>query len=154
MMTIESTTSLARLASASPAGLCIALVFACLVGCSDGRPERLKASGRVMIDGSPLKFGSVLFIPDNGRPAAGSLDMEGRFTLTCFDPNDGIIPGKYRVQIKGTEPIGEDAQRWHAPTKYANVKTSGLVQEISEATDSLLFELTWDGGKPFVEKFH
>lgn len=123
-------------------------------GCSDGRPARVPASGRVTIDGEPLQYGSVLFLPEQGRPAAGSLDKEGRFSLTCFEENDGIIPGKYRVQIKGTEPIGEDAQRWHAPMKYSRAAESGLEMEITEPTDSILFELTWDGGKPFVEKFY
>ena len=136
------------------AGLCLALVSTSLIGCSDGRPERVVASGKVTIDGSPLKYGSVLFLPEKGRPAAGSLDTEGRFSLTCYEPGDGIIPGTYRVQIKGTEAIGEDAQRWHAPMKYSRATESGIEFEISEPTDSLLIELTWDGGKPFVEKFH
>ncbi len=140
------------LTTAKRVGLGIALL-SLLVGCSDGRPGRVKASGYVTIDGSPLKYGSVLFVPDKGRPAAGGLDSEGHFVLTCFEPEDGIVPGKYRVQIKGTEPIGENAQRWHAPMKYADVRTSGIVREIDGPIDSLLFELTWDGGKPFVEHF-
>ena len=124
-----------------------------MLGCSDGRPTRVEASGQVMIDGEPLRHGSVLFVPDGGRPAAGAIDADGRFFLTCFEVGDGIIPGKYQVQVKGTEPIGEVAQRWHAPMKYANVRTSGLEREVNEPTDDLLIELTWDGGEPFVERF-
>ncbi|WP_350212981.1 hypothetical protein [Botrimarina sp.] len=139
--------------SARRAAIGLLSLASLMLGCSDGRPTRVKASGRVMIDGEPLKHGSVLFVPDGGRPAAGAIDSDGRFFLTCFEPGDGIIPGKYQVQVKGTEPIGEDAQRWHAPMKYANPRTSGIEREVNESTDALLIELTWDGGEPFVERF-
>ena len=44
------------------------------------------------------------------------------------------------------------AWRWLAPIKYASTGTSGLEYEVTEATDSAEFNLTWDGGKPFDEK--
>lgn len=124
-----------------------------LSGCSEGRPERVAVSGRVMIDGAPLQHGSVQFVPAEGRLAGGSLDDQGHFVLTCYEKDDGVIPGKYKVRVLGIEPIGEVAQRWHAPMKYSKVDTSGLEFELTEPTDSLSIELTWDGGKPFVEKF-
>src|SRR5690242_13923202 len=61
------------------------LAMAVIAGCSDGRPARVPISGQVLIDGQPLKFGVVKFIPDNGRPSSGNLDENGRFTLHCFD---------------------------------------------------------------------
>ena len=33
------------------------------------------------------------------RPASGDFDKTGTFTLTTFTKDDGIIPGKYRVNI-------------------------------------------------------
>lgn len=134
-------------------GFVLLVLVAPIGGCADGRPRRVPVSGRVTTDGAPLKHGSVLFVPDEGRPAGGALDSDGRFTLTCFEKDDGVIPGRYRVQIKGTEPMGEVAQRWHAPMKYSKAATSGIEYDISGGTDSILIELTWDGGKPFVEKF-
>jgi len=122
-------------------------------GCSEGRPERVAVSGRVTIDGEPLKFGSVLFVPTNGRVSGGAIDEEGHFVLTCYEPEDGVIPGKYQVSVRGTEPMGEVAQRWHAPMKYAKAETSGIEYDLTEPTESILIELTWDGKKPFVEKF-
>lgn len=122
-------------------------------GCSEGRPERVAVSGRVTIDGAPLQHGSVQFMPAEGRLAGGSLDDQGRFVLTCYEKDDGVIPGKYKVRVLGTEPIGEVAQRWHAPMKYSKVETSGIEFDLTEPTNSLVIELTWDGKKPFVEKF-
>ena len=122
-------------------------------GCSEGRPDRVAVSGRVTIDGAPLQHGSVQFVPVEGRLAGGSLDKEGHFVLTCYEIDDGVIPGKYKVRVLGTEPIGEVAQRWHAPRKYSKIKMSGIEFDLTEPTDSLSIELTWEGGKPFVEKF-
>ena len=37
------------------------------------------------------------------------------------------------------------------PPKYADFRESGLVFTLTEPTDDLKIELTWDGGKPFVQ---
>src|ERR1044071_5554060 len=68
------------------------------LGCSDGRPVRVPISGTVTIDGEPVTRGSIKFVPDNGRPSSGQINADGRFTLTCYDGNDGALPGKHRVQ--------------------------------------------------------
>jgi hypothetical protein len=127
--------------------LCMAL------GCGDGRAKRVPISGRVTIDGQPLVHGSVLFRPANGRSAGGALDSEGRYVLTCFEKGDGAIPGDYAVAISGAEQLGETAIRWHAPRKYAEVKTSQLKATVDGPRDDLNFDLKWDGGKPFTVKF-
>jgi hypothetical protein len=36
---------------------------------------------------------------------------------------------------------------------YAAFAESGLQVAITEPTDSLTIELTWNGGEPFVERF-
>lgn len=129
------------------------LTLIVVFGCSDGRPPRVLVSGNVVIDGQPLKCGSVRFIPAGARPSRGSLDQNGRFTLTCFDPNDGVVLGTHRVEVAGCEELGPSKVFWHAPQKYADANTSGIAKEISGPTDSLLIELTWDGGKPFLQTF-
>ena len=129
------------------------LVVACLLlpasGCADGRPARVPVSGIVTIDGEPLTNGTIRFVPEVGRAAIGSIDTQGRFSLTCYELDDGVPPGVHRVSITATEPVG-DKVRWHAPKKYSNHKTSGLTQQIDAAVDNLQIEITWDGGKPFV----
>lgn len=128
------------------------LLFTVLGGCGDGRPERLPVSGQVLIDGEPVPYGYIRFISDTSRPAGGPLDEQGRFTLSCYEKNDGIIPGTYQVEVNGSEEISGSRIKWHVPKKYFSTKRSGLTQEITEATDSLVIDLTWDGGKPFVER--
>ncbi|MEQ8208747.1 MAG: hypothetical protein RH917_02860 [Lacipirellulaceae bacterium] len=120
-------------------------------GCSDGRPERVPVSGQVLIDGKPLSFGIVQFVPTGARPAASKLDQEGRFTLKSYDKADGVVLGTHKVMVSAKEVIGESKVRWHAPPKYADYKKSGLSFEITEPVDDLKIELTWDGGKPFVQ---
>lgn len=133
--------------------LAVAIVFVLLFGCDDGRPKRVPVSGIVLIDGEPLAYGSILFVPEQGRPGGGAIDSSGRFTLTCFEPGDGVPPGTYRVQVRAIEPMGEVAQRWHAPQKYSDAASSGLEVVVESATDDVKIELEWDGGKPFVERF-
>jgi hypothetical protein len=127
-------------------------LLAAAIGCGDGRPERVPVAGQVLIDGKPLAFGYVGFVPENGRPSVAKLDAQGRFTMSCFEADDGVVVGKHSVEIVAREPIGEDALKWHAPKKYASIDTSGLTEEISAPTDSLTINLTWGGQPgPFVE---
>lgn len=135
-------------------GCCFGLLAAlcCLsTGCGDGRPTRVKVSGKVLIDGKPLTHGNIKFVPEGARPSAGKIDENGNFTLTCYDGNDGIIPGTHRVQISASEILSGSKVKWHAPRKYSDHLKSGLSFEITEPTDDLTIELTWDGGKPFVK---
>jgi hypothetical protein len=128
------------------------MTIAASLGCGDGRPARLAVSGQVLIDGKPLTYGYVRFVPEHGRPSGGRLDDQGRFTLSSYGENDGIIPGVHRVEVDGTEPLSATQRKWHAAKKYFRYRTSGLTQEITGPTDSLVINLTWDGGKPFVER--
>ncbi len=135
-----------------------AFVFPCILlltatGCDD-RPRRVHASGRVLIDGQPLEHGFVQVVPAGDRPATGKLGPDGRFTLTTFDENDGVVPGTHPVAVIGTESIDGASQRWHAPRKYISPDTSGLTITVDEPSDSLEINLSWDGGKPFVERFY
>lgn len=132
--------------------LLLSLPFVPIFGCGDGRPTRLAVSGQVLIDGKPLTYGHIRFVPYGARPSGGKLDENGRFTLSCYGENDGIVPGVHRVEVNAAEPLSDKLVKWHAPKKYFRYTFSGLEQEITESTDSLVIDLTWDGGKPFVEK--
>jgi hypothetical protein len=127
------------------------LVLVLTAGCSDGRPQRVTVSGQVLIDGQPLTIGNVKFVPQGARPSSAKLDNNGRFTLTCYDGGDGVVPGKHRAQISAMEIMSPTTVKWLAPPKYADFRTSELEYEITEPTDDLMIELTWDGGKPFVQ---
>jgi hypothetical protein len=132
--------------------LVMMVTIAASLGCGDGRPARLAVSGQVLIDGKPLTYGFVRFVPEHGRPSGGRLDDQGRFTLSSYGENDGIIPGAHRVEVDGSESLSATQLKWHAPKKYFRYRTSELTQEITGPTDSLVINITWAGGKPFVER--
>lgn len=129
--------------------LLIALTGA--TGCGDGRPQRVPVSGTIMIDGAPLPYGFVTFVPASGRSASGQLDAQGRFTLGSYEPGDGVLPGSQRVSVLARESLNDKQAKWHAPKKYANHDTSGIVVEVTEPTDDLKIDLTWGGEKPTIE---
>ena len=133
---------------------CMAFLLVIVAGCGDGRPKRVPVSGKVLIDGEPLKFGAVMFVPESGRPSSGTLDANGQFALTCYSNNDGALIGKHKVQVFGQETINNTTARIHAPKKYGDLKNSSLSQEISGPTDSVVINLTWKGNvpdKPYTE---
>ena len=72
------------------------LVF---LGCNSGGPEIAQVSGRVTMDGKPLANASVVFIPENGRPAGARTDADGRYVLNFTEGRRGAIPGKNSVRI-------------------------------------------------------
>lgn len=123
-----------------------ALAAACLglTSCSDG-PKVVPVSGYVTIDGQPLAYGHVQVIPAGSRPASGRLDGSGRFTLTTTSPNDGCAVGTHPVVILAGESLTPETTKWHAPQKYADVKTSELTVTITGPTDDLKIELKSDG---------
>jgi hypothetical protein len=128
----------------------LGLVFA--FGCGDSRPERVQVSGRVLIDGKPLEVGTVRFISPKHRPAGAKLEKDGRFTLSTYELGDGCVLGQHAVTVMGMEQVDKRTRRWHAPKKYCAPATSELTANITDATDALEFNLTWDGKKPFDER--
>jgi hypothetical protein len=138
---------------AAVAGLCV-FWLSCLVistGC-DNRPTRVPVSGIVTIDGRPLTRGNIKFVPADGRPSAGAIGADGRFTLTCYDGNDGALLGTHRVQVASNRIISDSKIEWFAPPKYADFRTSDISLEITEAVDDLKIELAWGDRKgPYIQ---
>ena len=130
----------------------LGLTLAFFEGCGSKTPERVKVSGQVLIDGKPLSYGYVFFVPTGGRPSRAPLDSEGRFTLSSFGDKDGAAIGTHRIAVLGREEIDGGRIKWHAPKKYGEYTTSGLEKEITGSTDNLVIELTWAGGAPFTER--
>jgi hypothetical protein len=128
------------------------LVLVLVTGCGDGKPTRVPISGKVLIDGKPLTMGSIVFIPQGARPSGSAIDKEGHFVLTCYQHGDGAVLGAHRVSVTAAQNIGETAIRWEAPKLYSDIKTSGLIENVDGPADDVVINLTWNGGKPFVEK--
>jgi hypothetical protein len=106
----------------------------------------------VLIDGAPLDKAFVKFVPVDGRPAIGETDTNGRFTLSCYEPNDGATLGTHQVAVIAVKEISSSAMMWRAPKKYIDARSSGIEVVVEQARDDLMLELTWDGKKPFIER--
>jgi hypothetical protein len=130
--------------------LVTALGLPALAGC-DNKNALVKVSGTVLIDGKPVPYGKVQIAPEGYRPAFGAIGPDGRFTLTTFKEGDGIVRGTHAVAVIGHETKGPTKQFWHAPKKYISTATSNLTVTVDGPTNDLKIELTWDGGKPFME---
>jgi hypothetical protein len=135
----------------SIASVSLAVLSAISIGCGDGRATRVPVSGKVLIDGQPLTKGSVRFISPNSRASGGVLDSEGRFILSCYENGDGAVMGTHRIEVTANERVSSTKMRWFAPKKYGDMNLSGLQQKITGPTDSVVINLSWEGGKPFIE---
>jgi hypothetical protein len=136
------------------ATIAMSFLLLLLLGCQDGRPKRFPVSGVVLLNGKPLTHGTIRFYPQGGRPAAAKIDKQGRFILSCFEQNDGVVPGTHPVAVDASEMLDETTVRWYAPPHYASPQTSGITKTIEGPTSSLKIELTWDKQhrKPFTQK--
>jgi hypothetical protein len=131
-------------------GILIVISFFC-IGCGDGLPQRVSVSGRVLIDGKPLEQGVVQVFPKNERMATGEIGPGGKFSLSTFDTNDGCMPGKHPVAIVCYKAISNTKLQWFAPKKYSEATTSGLEIDVPGPRDDVVINLTWAGGKPYIE---
>ena len=85
--------------------------------------------------------------------ASAQINKDGTFTLTTTNDNDGCVTGTHPVAVIALETLGPSKQMWHAPKKYSSTETSDIKVTIDKPTNDLKIEITWDGGKPFIEKF-
>jgi hypothetical protein len=100
----------------------LALVGLVLIGCG-GRTKPVR--GVVTLDGTPVAGATVLFMPDGqdgGRPASGFTSSDGTFQLTTFKPDDGALPGKYRVLIQKTEAAKDPGTAQQSALQRARAK--------------------------------
>ncbi|MDB5339967.1 MAG: hypothetical protein JWN70_5586 [Planctomycetaceae bacterium] len=83
-------------------------------GCGSGqKPIPVYAvSGEVTFDGKPLVGGgSIAFIPlkgQAGKTAGGTIDKEGRYTLSTHGDGDGSMAGEFRVVI--TQEVAQEPE--------------------------------------------
>ena len=87
--------------------LLAAATFPLIAGCGESGPPMVRVEGRVTFSGvPPPKPGKITFAPiesAEGLPkhhGTADFDTNGDFVVTTFNKGDGLIPGKYRVDIK------------------------------------------------------
>ena len=120
-----------------------------LIGCGPSSGA-VKVTGKVTYKGAAAEGAEVLFMPDSGRPAVGVTDASGAFTLTTEAPNDGALPGSYKVGIGEYYPPGKTPPMPSPgqvipskfPSKYSNPQSSGLTADVSKSgKNDFIFEL-------------
>jgi len=139
--------------------LAVLILVVGTIGCGQGRPKTVPVSGTVTLDGQPVDGASVTFYPaSGGRPAMGTTDAQGNFTLTTFEKGDGAIPGTYNVTVTkvaaGEASPDEQSDTGEAlmgaedtegksllPVKYSSVKTSGLTVEVKAGMEPVTLAL-------------
>lgn len=94
----------------------------CGCGSGDDRPELGQVTGTITMDGKPLAGTVVVFSPDNGRPARGKTDAEGKYELTYIGQTRGAKIGHHRVEIAPNEE-GEDESEIEAATAGESTTT-------------------------------
>jgi hypothetical protein len=120
-----------------------------LAGCSSGsdqwkskRPKTAPAAGVITLNGKPLDGAQVILVPTSGDHGGSALsEGDGRFRLATFPPDDGVVPGNYKVMIiKSLVPQNPDPgspestvpqfAKLLVPEKYTDAESSGLTVEI------------------------
>jgi hypothetical protein len=99
-----------RVGLALVVGLCLALVFNSLYCGSKNGLNLGRVRGKVTYMGEPVRWGNILFVPDNtkgtGGPAAiGVISLEGTYNMASEDADDGAMVGFHKVGILGLDPV-------------------------------------------------
>jgi hypothetical protein len=131
-----------------------------LVGCGGGA-RTSPVEGVVLLDGKPLADASIQFVPqDKGRDATGQTDKSGQFSMSTYEPRDGVLPGTYKVVVSPPTGVADTAQYGSAddamaataktqakkasgppfPQQYSRADQTPLTQEIP-AKGKLTLEL-------------
>ena len=79
----------------------IPIVCVILVGCGSrgDRPELGTVTGRVTLNGEPLRNVEVSFVPASGRPSYGETNDDGIYELVYIRDVKGAKVGKHKVTV-------------------------------------------------------
>ena len=105
---------------------CCALLAGCRGGTSN--PATVPVTGTVTLNGEAVEGATVTFTGEGSpRPATGTTDAQGKFSLTSFEPDDGAAPGDYAITI----------------TKYADTAGGANPDEVDTTSPDAMYG---DGG--------
>lgn len=108
------------------------LLVGMLAGCGapKGLPKLGTVTGKVTLDGQPLKKARIQFTPDTSRPSGAMTDDQGQYELIFNENMKGAAVGKHTVRINS----GSAMEPEKLPPKY-NTK-SELTADVKEGSNS------------------
>lgn len=120
----------------------------CLVAFTGCSRYESSVSGKVTLDGEPLKSGTVVFYPAAGSGAAayGSVQADGSYTLDT-GASGGLAAGEYVVTVvatTGPQP-GFLFGKMLTPERYGNVKTTDLKFTVKKGGNKIDLPLSSKG---------
>jgi hypothetical protein len=146
---------------------CCLVAVCCLlvIGCGPGHPETATVTGKVTFRGETVPAGKIMFYPQTGRAAVGTIEADGTYVLTTFNPGDGAVLGKHQVTITASKVTGGPPQPktfkdelklaqkkpagaatspkivWLVPKQYSQRNTSPLTAEVKRGVNTIDFPL-------------
>lgn len=122
--------------------VCLGLA-AVAAGCGHSEPGVVPVRGKVTLNGGPWPKAGTLFFtpagtvegsdPSKSRPGSAPFDTDGSFTVTSFQPGDGLFPGTYQVSVECLDApltMANDGRsvggKSLIPARYQSGSTSGL----------------------------
>ncbi len=152
--------------------LLLSLATVSCVGCGGGptgpTDPQAQVSGSVTNNGKPITLDSnvVFYNEEKGLTLTGKIDSLGKYSLSAGDPRVGIPAGRYAVSIKppvaAVAEVSQSSQDYmkmmqnggkvappkaensapDIPEKFRDYKTSKLVFEVKEGSNTFDFDLS------------
>lgn len=103
--------------------------------------------------GQPLKSGTVMFFPAEGRAAVGQIQNDGTFKLQALPGKHQVTVEATRIEVKGRpmeELTDEQAAQinpadakviWVAPQNYSERGSTSLTAEVERKPNRIDFNL-------------
>ena len=127
---------------ASAVLFCLALA----AGCSDAYSGRREISGMIKLQDQPLKEGSITFLPLDGQETqSGAPIQNGEYKLPR---KNGLMPGKYRVQITSGDGKTPTEEQAGAPGS-SNIVSVDLIPEDWNVNSKQQIEVKSSGDNKF-----
>ena len=79
------------------------------------------------------------------------IGVDGRFTLSTFEPGDGVMPGLHQVSVIASKQLPGGKFQWLVPKRVRSLATSPLRLEVSGPTTTAVITIETGGEPPEIE---
>ena len=127
-----------------------------LSGCGGGNSDISPVTGTIKIDGEPINYASVTFMPTQGRASTGLTDADGQYTLKYVIGQEGALLGQHKVYVttrvvkEGSygqdsggikDPVRKTGRKELLPKKYADRGATELTAIVEKGDNTIDFDL-------------